>query len=125
MEKLPEAEFAVMDALWRNGSPATTRALQERLEEHNWKTPALISLLNRLMERGFLSSEKSGKERMYTATVRREEYLEFETQAFLKRVHGGSVTSLLQSMNGGSTLSEEESAELIDWFRKNFGEEAK
>ena len=120
MRKLPEAEFDVMQAVWRETPPLTTHVLMDAIgRERGWKTPSLITLLNRLEERGFLRSEKSGKERQYWPLVSREEYLRFETRDFLSRVHGNSLTSFMQAMSGGAQLDEQEREELRRWLEES------
>ncbi len=120
MRKLPEAEFDVMQAIWRETPPLTTHVLMDAIgRERGWKTPSLITLLNRLEERGFLRSEKSGKERQYWPLVSREEYLRFETRDFLSRVHGNSLTSFMQAMSGGAQLDEQEREELRRWLEES------
>lgn len=45
--------------------------------ERKWKAPTVISLMLRLVERGFLRTEKNGKERIYFPLIKKEEYLKF------------------------------------------------
>ena len=63
MKRLPDAEFDVMACIWQCDAPVTSgEIMRRRGSERGWKTPALITLLNRLIERGFLRSEKPGRE---------------------------------------------------------------
>lgn len=118
MKRLPDAQFEVMMAVWAEAPPVTTPALMKRLgETRGWKAPALITLLTRLIERGFLRTEKDGKERKYYPLIEREAYLRFETQSFLRRVHGDSLPSLMAAMSGGKRLTDSEIRELKEWAR--------
>ena len=119
MKKLPEAEFAVMNAIWASEPPVTTAQLMRKVgNEKGWKLPALISLLNRLIERGFVSTEKTQKERNYFPIVQKEEYLRFETEDFLQQYHGGSLTSLMASLVNTSELTQEQLEELVRWAQQ-------
>ena len=119
MKKLPEAEFAVMNAIWASEPPVTTAQLMRMVgNEKGWKQPALISLINRLIERGFVTTEKTQKERYYYPQVRKEEYLVFETEGFLLKFHGGSLTSLMASLVDTSKLTEEQLKELVRWAQQ-------
>lgn len=119
MRRLPEAEFEVMNEIWKYEPPVTTHVLMQTVgAAKGWKAPSLITLLNRLIERGFLSSQKQGKERLYSPLVSRDEYLRYETQGFLERVHGNSLTSFLQAVSGGAKLSQQEIEELRAWMNK-------
>jgi len=91
MERLPDAELEVMQALWRQEKyPVSSAALMEELAGRRWQTATLLKLLSRLEERGFVKREKEGRNNLYTPLVRREDYLSAESRAFLQRLHGGS-----------------------------------
>lgn len=116
LTKLPDAEFEVMKTIWENDPPVTTIILMEQLgNKKGWKTPALITLLNRLMDREFLKSEKNGKLRYYYPLIEKEQYLKFETSNFMKRFHENSLSSFVASMYDGNNLEEEELQELLKW----------
>ena len=64
MKKLPDAEFDIMKVVWANEPPITTNIIMEQLGNgRSWKAQTVISLMLRLVDRGFLSTEKQGKER--------------------------------------------------------------
>lgn len=119
MKRLPDAEFDVMKCIWQNRPPVTTSDIMAQLgNDRGWKTPALITLLQRLTERGFLRSEKPGKERLYYPLVDQDEYLKFETDSFLGRVHGGSISSLISALSGRQHLSRADRDELMHWAQQ-------
>ena len=118
INRLPDAEFEVMKTIWQNEPPVNTRMLMDQLgNDRGWKLPALITLLVRLSERGFLRSEKRGKERWYYPLIERGAYFQFETESFFRKVHGNSLTSLMSSLTGGQTLTDEAREELLAWLR--------
>ena len=83
-------------ALWRQEKyPVSSAALMEELAGRRWQTATLLKLLSRLEERGFVKREKEGRNNLYTPLVRREDYLSAESRAFLQRLHGGSLPSLV------------------------------
>lgn len=72
MERLPDAELEVMQALWRQEKyPVSSAALMEELAGRRWQTATLLKLLSRLEERGFVKREKEGRNNLYTPLVRR------------------------------------------------------
>ena len=67
MERLPDAELEVMQALWRQEKyPVSSAALMEELAGRRWQTATLLKLLSRLEERGFVKREKEGRNNLYT-----------------------------------------------------------
>ena len=116
--RLPETEFEVMSAIWRNIPPVTTTTLMNQLgNEKGWKLQTLVTLLNRLTERGFISSEKLGKERTYYPCVKQEDYIQYETTLFVERYHGNSLFQLVNAFSGNNKLSKEEIDELSSWLK--------
>ena len=58
MERLPDAELEVMQALWRQEKyPVSSAALMEELAGRRWLRSTLLNLLSRLDERGFVKLE--------------------------------------------------------------------
>lgn len=119
-KKLPEAEFDVMVALWSsNTSPVNTAYLMENVgKAKGWKAPTLISFLTRLEERGFIHSEKKGKERYYFTDAVMEDYVRLVTQDFLARYHGGSFVNMLNLLYGKNSLSSKELDEMLEWLQE-------
>lgn len=116
--RLPETEFEVMSIIWRNIPPVTTTTLMNQLgHEKGWKLQTLVTLLNRLIERGFLYSEKLGKERTYFPCVKKEDYIKYETENFIERYHDNSLFQLVSAFSGNNKLSEEEISELSSWLK--------
>ena len=114
MKKLPDAEFEIMKVVWANDPPITTPEIMRLLgHEKAWKIQTVVSLMLRLTERGFLRSEKHGKERTYFPLVEKEDYLRFETGKFLKQFHDNSLFNFVATLYDGGTLEEDEIDELI------------
>lgn len=122
MKKLPDAEFEIMKVVWSNEPPITTNMIMEQLgNERKWKAPTVISLMLRLVQRGFLSTDKNGKERVYFPLVGKEDYLEFETGNFIKQYHGNSFLSFVNTLYDGKQLSESDIDKLSKWVKERRG----
>ena len=119
--RLPEAEFDVINVIWKYDRPVTTTDIMNDLGyERGWKLPTLVSLLLRLEERHFISSEKNGKMRYYTSLVRREDYLEMSDSEYIKRYHASSIADFLRSLYRNRKLSNEDISALYDWLKTKF-----
>ncbi len=119
MKKLPEAEFEIMKVVWANEPPITTNIIMEQIgKARKWKLQSAIVLLLRLVERGFLRTEKPGKERTYYPLISKKDYLEFETSYFIERVHGNSLMGLINTLYGGKALSDKDVDELLAWAKE-------
>ena len=119
MKKLPDAEFEIMKVVWANEPPITTNMIMEQLgNEKTWKAPTVISLMLRLVDRGFLRTEKNGKERTYFPLVAKEDYLKFETGNFMKQYHENSFLSFVNTLYDGKKLNDHDLEELMKWARE-------
>ena len=122
MKKLPDAEFAVMKAVWECEPPVTTNIVMEQLgEEKSWKAQTVVSLLLRLVERGFLHTEKKGRERIYFPLINQEDYLKFETDNFIKQYYDNSLFKLVNTLYDDNTLTEKDIEELLQWAKDRRG----
>lgn len=122
IRKLPEAEFDVMVALWDSEvSPVNTAYLMENVgKQKGWKAPTLISFLSRLEERGFIHSEKKGKERYYFVDSVKEDYIRGVTIDFLSKYHSGSFVKMMDLMYGKNSMSTKELEEMLKWLQEQY-----
>ena len=119
LKKLPDTEFEIMKVVWANEPPITTNMVMEQLgNERKWKAPTVISLMLRMVEKGFLRTEKKGKERIYYPLVAKEDYLKFETDNFMKLYHENSFLSLVSTLYNGRQFSEHDIEELMQWVKE-------
>lgn len=122
MKKLPETELEVMLALWELEAPATTNAIQDKLQENRpWNLSALQTVMTRLREKGFVSTEKNGKNRSFTPLIRKEDYLAEENRSVLQRLNGGSITSLVASLYDSEGITKKDLMELMDFINEKTG----
>lgn len=118
MRKLPDAEFEIMRVIWQLKPPVTSGMLIQGLREETgreWKLQTVHTLLNRLVERGFLRFEKAAKEKTFFPTVARADYLAYETKSFMKQYHEGSLLNLVNTAYQGESLSDGDIEELVKW----------
>lgn len=119
LKKLPDTEFEIMKVVWANVPPITTNTIMEQLgNERGWKAPTIISLMLRLVKKGFLRTEKNGKERTYFPLVTKEDYLEFETGNFMKLYHENSFLNLVNTLYDGKRLSDGDIEALMKWVEE-------
>lgn len=123
IKRLPDTEFMVMKAIWHSEDPVTTMNISKHLNsEIHWKPQTLLTILARLTEKGFLSSERHGRERHYKALISETEYLDIETGNFLDRYAGNSIGNLVKALCADNDLSDDDITELKKLFLKKGNE---
>lgn len=66
-KRLPDAELAVMQAIWAVGGEVSRGDLDGALASHGWSANTVNTYLTRLCEKGFLSSRREGAEQFVHA----------------------------------------------------------
>ena len=80
---LPDAELAVMQAVWACEAPAKRAQLAAILDKtHPMAPTTLLTVLSRLADKGFLRIEKTGRSAEYWPLVAREDYLARQGRKF-------------------------------------------
>ena len=121
IRRLPDTEFELMRIIWRSEPPLTTNEIMDQLESDiSWKPQTVLTMLLRLIEKGFLKSERVGRERNYSPIISEQEYMDVETAGFISRYRGNSVSSLVKTMHDLKNMSDEEIWELKIWLAGKF-----
>lgn len=109
---LSDGEWKIMKLLW-SSAPHTLGEIVKALEgETGWTKPTIFVMLKRLIGKGAVRMDDSGKLQQYYPILTRREITPEETDSFLARVYDGSVGMMLSSLVGRNSLSKEDIAEL-------------
>jgi predicted transcriptional regulator len=109
-----DTELEVLKALWAL-TAGTVREIQERLrdEGRSWAYTTVQTLLARLEQKGFVSSDRNGRAHVFRPAVSRTEFLGEHLGDLADRVcEGASVPLLLSLVQAGRFTTEE-----IEQFR--------
>lgn len=117
MKKLSEAEFEIMQALWRHNTPMTSNQLLDEMgTERNWKLASLMTVLARMAEKGAVYCDRSTRTNYYTALVSEEEYKLTEGETFLEKLFHKSAKDFISAMYQGKKMSAEDIRELREYL---------
>lgn len=112
-KKLSDGELEVMLAVWEAGKPVTGGDILERIkEQRGWALSTLMTVLARLVEKGYLFCDRSTRSNLYSPLVEEEEYKEQESSAFLRRLYGNSLPGFISCLYKGGTISDDDLKEL-------------
>jgi BlaI family penicillinase repressor len=110
---ISEAEWVVMEVLWRAGGPVTALEVVQKLSSRkDWQDQTIRTMLRRLIRKKAVRYKADGKAYFYSPAVSREQCVRGESRSFLQRVFGGAAQPLLVQLMQESRLSAEEIAEL-------------
>jgi BlaI family penicillinase repressor len=112
MERIGEAEYAVMTVLW-DEAPLTAAEVAERVpQERGWSITTVKTMLSRLLAKGVLAHEEQGRRYLYRPAVTRDDYAAQESGRLIDRLFGGSVSPLVAQLARRDRLSDQDIAEI-------------
>lgn len=120
-KRLPDAELEIMKVIWHNECPISTSEVKRIIDEESnaARTQQTVqTLINRLIAKEYIAKGKRGKEYIYTPLVAEKDYVEFESERFLRKMHGNSVTNLMRALFDSKKISDEDISEFEKMFKE-------
>ena len=115
-KKLSDAELDVMLAVWQNRPPVLRSDLEEQLKSHNWADTTVLTLLSKLVEKGYLSLERQGRRNLYTPLVSERDYRRWANRSFLEKMYQSSLRRMVASLVESSDLTDRDLQELEEFI---------
>lgn len=121
LNRISEAELAVMKILWSADGPVTTGAIYKELSDRlAWDRSTVRTLLRRLAEKGAVE-EKKLEVLCYLPAVSEKDYRDTQTKSFLERLYGGSAKKLVAYLVQSDELTNEDIEDLREFLNKEGG----
>lgn len=118
IQQVSDFELELMKTIWGNGGAALYAEIVEALGKKG--IPAtkntIISLLSRLIKKGYLSSKKAGRQNTYTALVTETEYQAAQTETFLNKVYEGNAEGLISTLIQRDLISADDYEKLKQYW---------
>ena len=115
-KKLSDAELDVMLAVWQNRPPVLRSDLEEQLKSHNWADTTVLTLLSKLVEKGYLSLERQGRRNLDTPLVSERDYRRWANRSFLGKMYQSSLRRMVASLVESSDLTDRDLQELEEFI---------
>lgn len=114
IHQLSDAELEIMKIVWTNKQPIFFAFLLEELTARGktWQKNTLITLLSRLMDKGYLKAKKLGRRNEYTVLISETEYKTSQTKNLVDKIYEGSAKGLISNLIESDLLTDEEYKEL-------------
>lgn len=110
--KISEAESAVMEVLWTRAPQSSDEVVEALANARQWQEPTIKTLLNRLLKKGAITAEKEGRRYLYSPALRREDWVQGESEGLLERLFDGRVAPLVAHFSQQRKLSAKDIREL-------------
>jgi len=112
MAKISAAESQVMEAVWRAGQLTADEIVAQVGQPQAWGEATVKTLINRLLKKKALVSERSEGRTRYRALVSRTDYVQGESQGLLDRLFEGQLSPLVAHYAKHKALSADDIARL-------------
>jgi BlaI family transcriptional regulator, penicillinase repressor len=101
-----------MEVLWQTYPLATEDIVTALQIQQVWQESTIKTLLNRLLKKGAISAQKTGRRYLYSPVLQREQWLSSESKGLLDRLFGGRVAPLVAHFSRHRKLSKKDIADL-------------
>jgi BlaI family penicillinase repressor len=112
------AESRVMEALWQRSPRTAEDIVAEIAGPQGWSEATVKSLINRLLTKGAITAEQSGRRYLYRPCLDRSAYLSHESRGLLDRLFDGRIAPLVSHFSKTDQLTPEDIAELKRLIRE-------
>ncbi len=114
--KIQDSELEVMRVLWGAGKALPLIEIRSILSARcGWEDSTIKTLLRRLQAKNIVRLERRG---VYSAMITEEEYNQWSTHSFMKKVFAGSAKKLVASLVSDGQLDEKDIEELSAMFNR-------
>ena len=116
---LTEAEWTIMDVVWRE-EPCAAGTVQEALAaSHGWAYSTVKTTMDRMVAKGLLATHAIRNLNLFTSKVSRDDARWSELQRCLRRAFDGALAPMIQFLFEQEDLSDREMQELRALIRKS------
>lgn len=122
--ELTEVEWEIMKVVWTR-QPCAAGTVQEELARTRDRAYSTVkTLMDRMVEKGFLRIEKIRNLQLFTACVSEVEARRGEFRKMLKRAFDGALTPMMQFLIEHEELSKQEAAKLRELVDRSEGKKS-
>ncbi len=122
--EMTQSESLVMNYLWREGTKSFVEIMTYLNEEEgrDWKKQTVNTFIKRLTDKGLVTADETGKNRVYHAAVTKTEYEQGKAVKLLNDYYGGSIGSFLSALTGGRKADKKFADALRSVVEEDFAE---
>lgn len=118
MRKMSESEMEIMKIVWGHENPLTNKEIMSYIPSNQWKVTTVLTLISRLIDKGFLKVGKEGRSSLYSYVVSEEEYKTMCSKKFLNEFYEGSFKNFFAALYSADEISQSDFDELREILDK-------
>jgi len=111
-DELTKLEWVLMDALWDLKQSTASEIQQYLKSSQNWAYSTVKTMLDRLVEMGYIKARRVGNVYEYSPKIKRPTAVRRVVDEMIDRLFGGSVTPFVQHLVERGEFEDEDVAKL-------------
>ena len=113
MKMLGEAEFEIMQVIWETEAPVTSSFILKELQERRkWQLSTLMTSLSRLVDKGFISCDRTTGSNLYSSIISENDFKAKESKNFLERLYNNSIQNMVATLYSNKAIKDSDMDEL-------------
>lgn len=110
---ISEAESQVMEVFWSAQGPLSADDVIATMDgQGDWSAGTIRTFLSRLLKKKALAAKPDGRRYLYSARIRREDYVHEQSRRLIDRLFGGRIAPFVTQFSERQALTQEEIEEL-------------
>jgi len=93
--QITPAESQIMESLWKQGPLSFDEIMEAVAAEQGWARATVKTLVNRLLHKKAIASERADGRHAYRPLIARADYVQSESQGLLDRLFEGKLEPLI------------------------------
>lgn len=119
LKKLGEAELEIMQVIWNSKEPITSNCILKELQERRgWQLSTLMTSLARLVDKGFISCDRSTGRNLYTSIISEDKYKTGASKHFLEKLYNNSIQNMITTLYSNKEIKSSDIQELRNFLDK-------
>ncbi len=110
--KISDAEWHVMQVLWKQNPLTTTHIIEALSREMNWKPKTIHTLISRLVKKEALGVDKNSGQHKFYPLITKEECVKEETGSYIRKFYEGSFYNMIANFINDDKISQKEIEDL-------------
>lgn len=111
-ERISDAEYAVMEALWERAPLSAADVCKAVDGSRDWSLATVKTLLSRLVSKQAVATQPDGRRFLYTPQIARNDYVGTESRRLVDRLFGGRAATLVAHLAEAEALSDDDIDEM-------------
>lgn len=113
VKKLGEAELEIMQVIWKADAPITSSFILKELQERRkWQLSTLMTSLSRLVDKGFISCDRTTGNNLYSSIISENDFKAKESKSFLEKLYNNSIQNMVATLYSNKAINDSNMNEL-------------